>query len=57
MELLFTKKLYGKSLKDMRNGRKGKYLDLLFFIYDVWAAFLYDRTVPKIEATFPDSLE
>ena len=40
----------------MRNGRKGEYLDLPFFCgCGGWAAFLYDRTVPKIGAAFLDS--
>ena len=43
-------------MEDMRNGRKGEYLDLPFFCgCGGWAAFLYDRTVPKIGAAFPDS--
>ena len=38
----------------MRNGRKGEYPDLLFW-WVLVAVFLYDRTVPKIGAAFPDS--
>ena len=38
----------------MRNGRKGEYPDLPF-LWVLVAAFLYDRTVPKIGAAFPDS--
>ena len=39
----------------MRNGRKGDIRTCLFVWCGGWAAFLYDRTVPKIGATFPDS--
>ena len=43
-------------MEDMRNGRKGEYLDLPFLCgCGGWAAFLYDRTVPKIGAAFLDS--
>ena len=38
----------------MRNGRKGDIRTCLF-LYGGLAAFLYDRTVPKIGAAFPDS--
>ena len=38
----------------MRNGRKGEYPDLPFG-WVLVAVFLYDRTVPKIGAAFPDS--
>ena len=38
----------------MRNGRKGEYPDLPF-LWVLVAVFLYDRTVPKIGAAFPDS--
>ena len=38
----------------MRNGRKGEYPDLPF-CWVLVAVFLYDRTVPKIGAAFPDS--
>ena len=38
----------------MRNGRKGEYPDLPFW-WVLVAVFLYDRTVPKIGAAFPDS--
>ena len=39
----------------MRNGRKGDIRTCLFVWCGGWAAFLYDRTVPKIGAAFPDS--
>ena len=40
---------------NMRNGRKGDIRTCLFCGCGGWAAFLYDRTVPKIGAAFPDS--
>ena len=39
----------------MRNGRKGDIRTCLFVWCGGLAAFLYDRTVPKIGAAFPDS--
>ena len=40
---------------NMRNGRKGDIRTCLFCGCGGWAAFLYDRTIPKIGAAFPDS--
>ena len=39
---------------NMRNVRKGDIRTCLFCGGGGWAAFLYDRTVPKIGAAFPD---